>query len=474
MTNRSVQRAPTRRVLLAGAAATALALAYGAPAAAQLLRDPQRDVLTFAGALRSALPAVVRVLNYGGPDTADMAQPDGRTGQPDGRRGQAEAPQAEARGARQRRPSGTGSGVIIDAAEGLLLTNHHVVNGAAEVRVGLPDGRDLAAEVLGSDEESDIALLRVAPDNLVAVARGDSRGLQLGDLVFAVGHPFGLPQTVTMGIVSGVERRVGRVAGTRFIQTDAAINAGNSGGPLLDSNGRLIGINTLIFTGRGGSGGGNIGIGWASPAHIALLVAEQLRAFGEVRRGRLGVETRDVTPELGSALKLALGHGALITRVEQGGLGEQIGLRNGDLVTEAGSARVEDGADLRAAIGLATPGSVLPLVVLRGTERLELVARVEAPPEAASGPRLAGAQFALLDRNHPMARFTRGVAVGQVRPGSEAARQGLRAGDVVTHVNRTPVASPAELARLLDGLRDLAALSVARGNSELIVVLRSE
>jgi len=188
------------------------ALFLARPAAAQLQMDPQRGVLTFGAALRPILPAVARILVSGGPDVAEMSNP----------------------GPRRAQISSTGSGVVIDAARGLLLTNHHVVHQGAEVRVAFPDGQELQAEVVGTDEATDIALLRVAPQGLTAVEAGDSLTAQMGDLVFALGYPFGLPQTATMGIISGVERRAGGRGGTRYIQTDAAINRGNSGGPLLD------------------------------------------------------------------------------------------------------------------------------------------------------------------------------------------------------------------------------------------------
>jgi len=437
-----------RRALAAGATVMG-ALFLPRPAAAQLLLDPQRGVLTFGAALRPILPAVARILVSGGPDVAEMSTPGPR-------------PRLQI--------SSTGSGVVIDAARGLLLTNHHVVHQGAEVRVALIDGRELQAEVVGTDETTDIALLRVPSEGLTAVQPGDSQTAQMGDLVFALGYPFGLPQTATMGIISGVERRASGRGGTRYIQTDAAINRGNSGGPLLDSRGRLIGINSMIFA----VAGGNVGIGYAVPAHVALAVADQLLAFGEVRRGRLSIDIVSVNRELQEQLRLPRATGALIRRVQNGGAGEAVGLRAGDLVVTAAGAPVEDGEDLLTVIGLTRPGATLELQLLRGAERLTLTAKVEAAQAVAAGPRLGGAQFTALPGDHPMARYVRGVLVARVLPASDAARQGLRVGDVVTQINRRAITTPAELERSIAGLREPAALGVVRGNSDMTIMVRPQ
>jgi S1-C subfamily serine protease len=308
---------------------------------------------------------------------------------------------------------------------------------------------------------------------LTAIELGDSDTIEVGDVVIAIGHPYGLQATATLGIVSGLGRRRDARNPTDFIQTDAAINPGNSGGPLLDSRGRLVGLNSWIIN-PARNGGGNIGIGFSVPVRTAMAVAEQLKTFGEVRRGRLGIEAEDVTREVAEALGLSRRGGALVKRVQPGLPGDRAGLRSRDVVLEAGGRRIEVVADLLNVVGLARPDSEVPLIVLRGGEQVPLVARTEPVPPRRPLVSLYGAAFAVLPADLPIARHVRGVIVERVLPGTNAAREGLRPGDVVTHVNRQPVADLDRLAAVVRGLRELAALTTVRGNSEFIIILRPE
>ena len=238
----------------------------------------------------------------------------------------------------QQRPQlSAGSGVVIDAERGYVITNHHVIESAEQIVVTLKDRRKLEAQLVGSDPGTDIALLKVAPDGLTALELGDSDALEVGDFVVAIGNPFGLGQTVTSGIVSALGRTGLNVHGYEdFIQTDASINPGNSGGALVNLRGELIGINSVIV----GPAGGNVGIGFAVPSNMARSVVEQLAEYGEVRRGRLGVLIQDLTPELAGALNLDISQGAVITRVEPESPAEKAGLAAGDVVVAVGSAEV--------------------------------------------------------------------------------------------------------------------------------------
>jgi len=278
---------------------------------------------------------------------------------------------------------GLGSGVIV-SPEGYLLTNHHVIAGAREIDVRLADGREARATLVGTDPETDIAVLKVELAPLPVIALGDAAALQVGDPVLAIGNPFNVGQTVTGGIVSALGRnRLGLSTFENFIQTDAAINPGNSGGALVDARGALVGINTAIYSESGGS----LGIGFAVPVDLAREVMEAIVRHGRVIRGWIGVEPRDLTPDLAASLGLGAVRGVLITGVLQNGPAAQAGLRPGDIVTQVGERRVDDTADLLRAVAALTPRSRAPVVVQRGGQTQTLQVTVGQRPLPAESQR---------------------------------------------------------------------------------------
>jgi serine protease DegQ len=367
-----------------------------------------------------------------------------------------------------------GSGVIIDAENGYVLTNHHVVAEADSVVVTLADKRRIDAEIVGSDEGTDIALLKIDAGNLTALEIGDSDALEVGDFVLAIGNPFGIGQTVTSGIVSALGRSGLNVDGYEdFIQTDASINPGNSGGALINLDGKLVGVNSAIIA----PAGGNVGIGFAVPTNMAREVMNQLLEFGEVQRGRLGIIIQDMTPSLAEALDLDVAAGAVVTQVEPDSPAEQAGLAPGDVIVEFNGEMVEGSADLRNRVGLVRLGSSAELTYVRDGRRETVEATIgRSTGLAAEGgqtiERLRGAEFRALDPNHPQYGRVQGVLVAEVDQGSPAARNGLRAGDIITAVNRRPVQTVQALSEAIRQSRAAIALNVVRDNVRLFVVIQ--
>lgn len=363
----------------------------------------------------------------------------------------------------QRQQQSAGSGAIVDAEKGYILTNHHVVADAGEISVTLKDRRRFPAKLVGSDKATDIALLKVEADNLTALPFGNSDQLRVGDSVVAIGNPFGLGQTVTSGIVSALGRSGINVEGYEdFIQTDASINPGNSGGALVTAEGRLVGINTAIIA----PAGGNVGIGFAVPFAMASAVMKQLIERGEVRRGRIGVAIQDLTPDLAEALGLAEAQGAVVSSVEQDSPAADAGIQAGDVIVAIGKHQIRGSADLRNRVGLTPVGSQVEIAYLRDGRRGSATIRIEAEgsggSEATPG-RLQGAEFQDVKGN---------VVIAAVEEGSAAARFGLRTGDVVVAVNRQPVSTVAELTAALREATGTIALDLLRGGMRLFVVIR--
>jgi len=370
-----------------------------------------------------------------------------------------------------------GSGVIVDADEGYILTNHHVIENADKITITLADNRSLDALVVGSDAGSDIAVLQVDPDNLTDMPLGDSEFIRVGDFVLAIGNPFGLQHTVTSGIISGLGRTGINPEGYEdFIQTDASINPGNSGGALVGMNGELVGINSAILSGNGG----NIGIGFAIPVNMARSVMDQLIAFGSVRRGLLGVNIATVTPEIAEGYALDATSGALITLVADGSAAENAGLLIGDVVVSVDAETVSDAGALRNAIGLLRPGDSIQVGVIRdGREQTILAVLDEANAPVEEAPqRLAevdaifeGAAFETNNEQTTNFSGAAGIRVTRVEPGSPAAVKGLRGDDVITHINRQRVRSVTDAVAIIEKARSII-LQVQRGNRGVLILMR--
>jgi len=371
----------------------------------------------------------------------------------------------------QRPQMSAGSGVILDAAQGYVITNHHVIKDASEVVVTLKDNQRLQARVVGSDAGTDIALLKIDATGLVEAKPANSDALQVGDFVVAIGNPFGIGQTVTSGIVSALGR-AGLSSGgyEEFIQTDASINPGNSGGALVNLKGELVGINTAII----GPSGGNVGIGFAVPVNMARAVMRQLIRFGEVHRGRLGISMQDLTPDLARSLGIARGQGAVIAEVLPGSPAERAGLQTGDVVTAVNGRPVDSASGLRARLGVLPVGEIVELTVRRGDKTRTIRARI-AEIEARHGQEgrriaeLEGATLAAVERETDAGR-SGAVLVVAVEAGTAAFHHGLRPGDVIIGVNRRRVGSIEGLAQGLRGNGRIA-LNVARGDFLLTIVL---
>jgi len=370
-------------------------------------------------------------------------------------------------GPRARPFQSAGSGVIFDAHSGYIVTNAHVVENASEITVTLQDGRDLKAEIIGSDAPSDVAVLRVKPDGLTQIPLGDSTRVEVGDFVVAIGNPFGLQHTVTSGIISGLSRSGINPDGYEdFIQTDASINPGNSGGALVNLRGELIGINTAILS----RSGGNIGIGFAIPVNMARSVMDQLIRYGSVKRGQLGVSMYTVTPDIAHSLGLPSVVGALVSQVVEGSPADHAGIRTGDVITSVNGQPVKSNSELRNTIGLLRVGDKVEIGLLRDGKPLRVTAVIaDTTTELSAGPASIHKSFegAVLGD----APDAGGALVRSVEPGSAAAQAGLRADDVIVGANRGRVSSVHELRERAKGAAVLV-LEVRRGATVLLVPLR--
>jgi len=446
-------------LIIVSFAASPLAAAAAVPSL-----DPERGVMTTAPLLKKTTPAVVNIsvrLRVPAQENPLLRDPFFRRffNVPD------QPPTREAMAA--------GSGVIVDAAKGYVLTNNHVVEKADKITVTLKDRRHFEATLVGRDPETDIALLKIKPDDLTALPLANSDQVQVGDIVFAIGNPFGLGQTVTSGIVSALGRGIGMNGYEDFIQTDASINPGNSGGALVNSKGELIGLNSAII----GPGGGSVGIGFAVPVNMVRGVMKQLVAYGEVRRGRIGIAIQDVTADLAAALHLPADAGAVVTKVEKGSPAEAAGLRPGDVITVVAGRKIQDAGDLRNFVGLIERGKKLAITYYRDGERHDATVEVGAlGAEQISGeeavPQFAGASFSDIPPDHPAYGNVGGVLVADLAPGSPAWRVGLRKGDILLAVNRQPVRSVAELEQVTKRFDRVVALNVLRGGTQLFLVMQ--
>lgn len=463
-----VARAKFSAIAVVFALAFAIASSMIATARTNLpqgLLDQNRGVVTVAPVISSAAPAVVNIsVAHAAPGAENPLYRDPFFrrffGIPD------ELPPQESIGA--------GSGVIVDADQGYIVTNHHVIENANRISVKLKDGRQFTAKLIGSDAATDIALLQVKAKRLTALPIGNSDQLQVGDFVIAIGNPFGLGQTVTSGIVSALGRSGrSRDKFENFIQTDASINPGNSGGALINTKGELIGINTAIIA----PSGGNVGIGFAVPVNMVQAVTAQLKKHGEVRRGRIGVSIQDVTPDIAKALNLPVETGALISQVEKDSPAERAGLKAGDAVIELDGAPLLSSNQLRNKIGLREQGSEVGLTVIRDGERKQITVTVGKPQVAsldgeAAVPMLAGTKITEIPTGHPAKGDVKGVYAADVDPGSPAWRLGLRKGDIILAVNQAEISSVSEFERAAKTANGVLALNILRDGTQLFIVVQ--
>ncbi len=371
----------------------------------------------------------------------------------------------------EREVQGQGSGVIVDAKNGYIITNNHVVEDATEIQVTLQDERVLIAEVVGTDPGTDIAVLKVTGKDLVEAPFGNSDQAEVGDFVVAIGNPFGLSHTVTSGIVSALGRTgIGGIeAYEDFIQTDASINPGNSGGALINLRGELIGINSAILSRTGG----NMGIGFAIPSNITQSIMRQILEFGEVRRGLLGVEIDNLSREDAEIFGLENSTGAIITKVSEGSAAEKAGIEVQDVVTSVNGKKIDSGQELRNAIGLLAAGDKVKISIVRDRKPKTITAVLGSRASVAETdggqihPGLAGARFA----SNETQRGGAGVEFESVDDGSPAAGYGFLAGDIIMFANQRPVSSIADLTEVAADARTLW-LAIRRGNTQLLRQIR--
>lgn len=370
---------------------------------------------------------------------------------------------------RQQQRNSLGSGVIIDRDEGYVLTNNHVIDKADKITVTLSDGRQLNAKLIGTDPEADVAVIQIPADNLTALPIANSSNLKVGDFVVAIGNPFGLGQTVTSGIISALGRSGLGIEGYEdFIQTDASINPGNSGGALVNLRGEFVGMNTAILA----PSGGNVGIGFAIPSNMAMIIKESLVRHGEVRRGMLGVTTQDLTPELVKAFNLQNQHGAVVAQVEIGSPAEKAGIEPGDIVVAVNGQAIRNGSSqIRTAIGLLQIGDTVDIGILRNGERMNVEATIGKPkrPEIAGDklhPTLKGVVLSM-----PTKGQVEGVLLDKINNRSYAWKAGLRPGDIIVSANRYRVRNIDELKKVANPRAPLL-INLQRGGEAFFVVLQ--
>lgn len=369
---------------------------------------------------------------------------------------------------RRRQAHSLGSGVIIDRRSGYVLTNNHVVEKADEILVTLHDGRQLNAELVGTDPESDVAVIRISAKNLTELPRADSSTLRVGDFVVAIGNPFGLGQTVTSGIISALGRSGLGIEGYEdFIQTDASINPGNSGGALVNLRGELIGINTAIIA----PSGGNVGIGFAIPTNMAIQLKDSLVKHGKVRRGLLGISVQDLTPELSRAFELKVARGAVVSRVQTDSPADRAGLAPGDVILQVNGRSVKNSAAVRNAIGLLQIGDRVRLEIVRDGEQVVKTATLAEPEYSGQNganvhPTLAGTVLDQSGRHQ-----AEGVVFAEIDPSSYAWSVGLRPGDIIVQINSYRIRSLKDLQAVASRLRALQ-VHIQRDRESLFVLLQ--
>lgn len=371
-----------------------------------------------------------------------------------------------------------GSGVIVDATKGYVITNNHVIEKAKTITVTLSDGRNFKAKLIGTDPNTDIAVLQIPAEKLTSMPIGNSDTLQVGDFVAAIGNPFGLNQTVTSGIVSALERGSLGIEGPQglenFIQTDASINPGNSGGALVDLNGELIGINTAILTPEGG----NIGIGFAVPINMAKTIMSQLIQYGSVKRGLMGVVVQDLTPDLAKGFGVEGTKGAIVTQISPNSPAQKAGLQPGDIIEAVNGETMNTASAVRNSIGLLRVGAKIDVKLLRKGKKTNLAITTADPDKyleiaQTENPFLFGLALRDFDAQTPAQGHIIGVQITSVSKSSSAWRAGLAPGDVILSANQIPVKSIHELQEIAAKSPKVLLLNIARGNGALFVALDS-
>ena len=450
----------------------------------QAMTVDSRGVLTMAPLLERVTPAVVSIETSGKRSTTTSRSNNRSSTQPTpeellerffgpGMRGQRSPNSGQSR-------ASIGSGVIVDARQGYIITNHHVVDNAGEIYVKLEDRRELEAELVGSDPKTDIAVLKVKASGLVDLDFADSRDVKVGDYTVAIGNPFGLGHTVTQGIVSAKGREFrGGSNYEDFIQTDASINPGNSGGALVNSKGELIGINTAIMS----RSGGNNGIGFAVPARMTKSVMEQIIESGEVKRGRIGVAIQNITPDLRDAMDLSTSTGALVSSVSEDSPAEKAGLKEGDIIVGFNGDDILDASDIRNSVGYVRPGQRADITYLRDGRRRTTKIDVEAFKESRevlsaetsddipAMESFSGATLTDIPDGINPRGGDEGVYVASVERGSKAYRAGLRKGDIIREVDRQDISDITDFEEALENKDGPLALTVEKdGNTTFLAV----
>ncbi|MCV2506299.1 MAG: Do family serine endopeptidase [Candidatus Lightella neohaematopini] len=366
---------------------------------------------------------------------------------------------------------GLGSGVIIDANNGYIITNNHVIHNADKIKIQLHDGREFYAKLVGCDDKTDLALLKISnPSNLIEIKIADSDNLKVGDFVIAIGNPFGLGQTVTSGIVSALSRSGLNLEGLEnFIQTDASINRGNSGGALINLNGELVGINTAILA----PNGGNIGIGFAIPSNIVKSLSEQLIKYGEIRRGQLGIKGTELTADIANALQINAQHGAFVSEVMVNSAAYKAGIKAGDIIISINGRKIKSFAELRVKISITNPGDTITIGILRDNKISNISVTLEdsnikyindSTEEIISIPILQGA---LLSNNYKV----KGVLVNSVVKNSPAFSIGLQQNDIIVGVNKEDVSNITQLKKILNKKLNIIVFHIIRGKTNMFLLV---
>ncbi|MCO6552550.1 MAG: Do family serine endopeptidase [Gilliamella sp.] len=366
--------------------------------------------------------------------------------------------------------TGLGSGVIIDAEKGYVVTNNHVIDGADKITVALNDGHEFKAKLIGKDPQSDIALLKIDDaKKLTAIKLADSDNLRVGDYAVAIGNPFGIGQTVTSGIISALARSGLNMNGfENFIQTDASINQGNSGGALVNLNGELVGINTAIIA----PSGGNVGIGFAIPSNMVKSLTSQLIEFGEVKRGVLGIKGNELTSDIAKAFDVDVQKGAFVSEVIENSAAQAAGIKSGDIIVSMDGKPVDSFAELRAKIATTGAGRTVKLGLIRDGKTISVDVKLKNSDETTTDAKSLHSALDGATLSNGEIKGQKGVLIESIAKNSPASRLSLQEGDLITGVNKERVTNIADLRKIIDSHPSVIALNIIRGDSRLYLILR--